>query len=76
MPFVVRCLAEVIVLVKIQEAQVQGVGFVLCEGRILVRESGTEPVVRVMVEAEDKETCRNLVESVIRVIKEKGYAAK
>ena len=45
-------------------------------GRILVRESGTEPVVRVMVEAEDKETCRNYVESVIRVIKEKGFAAK
>ncbi|MCR4637456.1 phosphoglucosamine mutase [Butyrivibrio fibrisolvens] len=45
-------------------------------GRILVRESGTEPVVRVMVEAEDKETCRNYVESVIRVIKDKGYAAK
>jgi len=45
-------------------------------GRILVRESGTEPVVRVMVEAEDKETCRNYVESVIRVIKEKGYEAK
>ncbi|SEQ11062.1 phosphoglucosamine mutase [Butyrivibrio sp. TB] len=45
-------------------------------GRILVRESGTEPVVRVMVEAEDKEICRNYVESVIRVIKDKGYAAK
>lgn len=45
-------------------------------GRILVRESGTEPVVRVMVEAEDKEVCRNYVESVIRVIKDKGYAAK
>ena len=45
-------------------------------GRILVRESGTEPVVRVMVEAEDKELCRNYVESVIRVIKDKGYAAK
>ncbi len=45
-------------------------------GRILVRESGTEPVVRVMVEAEDKETCRNYVEAVIRVIKEKGFAAK
>lgn len=45
-------------------------------GRILVRESGTEPVVRVMVEAEDKETCRNYVESVIRVIKDKGYEAK
>ncbi|WP_026506843.1 phosphoglucosamine mutase [Butyrivibrio sp. MC2013] len=44
-------------------------------GRILVRESGTEPVVRVMVEAEDKETCRNLVDSVVNVIKSRGYEA-
>ena len=44
-------------------------------GRILVRESGTEPVVRVMVEAEDKATCQELVDSVIRVIKERGYEA-
>jgi phosphoglucosamine mutase len=43
-------------------------------GRILVRESGTEPLVRVMVEAPDKETCRNLVESVVSVIKSRGYA--
>ncbi len=42
-------------------------------GRILVRESGTEPVVRVMVEAESRETCRKYVDSVVNVIKEKGY---
>lgn len=42
-------------------------------GRILVRESGTEPLVRVMVEAQDMETCRRCVEKVIRVIREKGY---
>ena len=43
-------------------------------GRILVRESGTEPVIRVMVEAENKETCEELVDSVIDVIRKKGHA--
>ena len=42
-------------------------------GRILVRESGTEPLVRVMVEAESKEECEKYVESVIDVIKAKGF---
>ena len=42
-------------------------------GRILVRESGTEPVVRVMVEAENEDICRELVNSVVSVIKEKGH---
>ena len=44
------------------------------DGRILVRESGTEPVVRVMVEADTMETCEKLVDQVIEVIKNKGYA--
>lgn len=43
-------------------------------GRILVRESGTEPVVRVMVEADTVETCERLVDEVIDVIRRKGYA--
>ncbi|MBR1591630.1 MAG: phosphoglucosamine mutase [Ruminococcus sp.] len=43
-------------------------------GRILVRESGTEPLVRVMVEAESEEVCRRNVEKVISVIKSKGHA--
>ena len=42
-------------------------------GRILVRESGTEPVVRVMVEADSVETCEKYVDDVIEVIKIKGY---
>ncbi len=44
-------------------------------GRILVRESGTEPVIRVMVEADSKELCEKYVDSVIDVIREKGHIA-
>ena len=43
------------------------------EGRILVRESGTEPVIRVMVEARTHEICEKCVDEVIRVICEKGH---
>ena len=43
------------------------------EGRILVRESGTEPVVRVMVEAETGEKCKIMVDRVVNVLKEKGH---
>lgn len=42
-------------------------------GRILVRESGTEPVIRVMVEAETDEQCEKYVDQVIDVIKAKGH---
>ena len=42
-------------------------------GRILVRESGTEPLVRVMVEAPEEELCRKYVGQVVRAIRDKGY---
>jgi len=45
------------------------------EGRILVRESGTEPVIRVMVEAGSDEVCERYVDSVIDVIRAKGHMA-
>lgn len=44
-------------------------------GRILVRPSGTEPLIRVMVEAENDELCHKYVYEVIDMIKERGYAA-
>lgn len=44
-------------------------------GRILVRESGTEPVIRVMVEAGSDEVCEKYVDQVIEVITAKGHLA-
>ena len=56
------------------QAAVRAVGEKLgADGRILVRESGTEPVVRVMVEAGEKALCEKYVDEVIDVIVKKGY---
>ena len=43
------------------------------KGRILVRESGTEPLVRVMVEAESIALCEKCAQSVVDVMERKGY---
>lgn len=40
------------------------------KGRVLLRESGTEPVVRVMIECESEEDCRNFAQSIADVITE------
>lgn len=45
-------------------------------GRLLLRESGTEPLIRVMAEAETEEMCRCCAEYVADVIRRKGYEAK
>lgn len=45
------------------------------DGRILVRESGTEPLIRVMVEAATDELCAKYVDQVIDVIKAEGLEA-
>ncbi len=42
-------------------------------GRILLRESGTEPVIRVMAEAETAEECERCVLAVAAVLKERGH---
>ncbi len=54
-------------------AAVKGVEEALgADGRILVRESGTEPVIRVMVEAATDALCYKYVKEVIDVIKSEG----
>ena len=42
------------------------------DGRILLRASGTEPLIRVMVEASKEELCEKYVEEVIAVMKKEG----
>jgi len=43
------------------------------DGRVLVRESGTEPVIRVMVEAKTQELCQKYVDQIVAVIEQNGY---
>ena len=42
-------------------------------GRILVRESGTEALIRVMAEAETEEICRRYVDGIVKTITDKGH---
>lgn len=43
------------------------------EGRILVRESGTEPLLRIMVEAETDELCMKYTEAIVNTLQEQGF---
>jgi phosphoglucosamine mutase len=57
------------------QAEVQKVSDALGDtGRILVRPSGTEPLIRVMVEAPTDEICGKYVEQVVEMIEKKGLA--
>ena len=46
------------------------------DGRLLLRQSGTEPLIRVMVEAETKELCEKYVDQVIDALQKKGHVVE
>ena len=46
------------------------------DGRLLLRQSGTEPVIRVMVEAATDELCEKYVYKMVDLIKARGYAVE
>ncbi len=58
----------------VQEAVAEVAKLLGDSGRILVRESGTEPVIRVMVEAATKQLCQEYVDRVVDVICAQGHA--
>ena len=60
-------------VVKAVESAAEALGE---DGRILVRESGTEPLIRVMVEAKTDELCQEHVENVIKVMEAQGLIAE
>ncbi len=43
------------------------------EGRVLVRPSGTEPLLRIMVEAQSQEICEEYVQDIEKAVREKGH---
>ncbi len=61
------CDSEVKAAVSEAEKKLKGVG------RVLVRESGTEPLIRIMTEAENKELCSEITEELAEIFKKKGY---
>ena len=58
------------------EAQKAADALINGAGRTLLRQSGTEPVVRVMVEAETTELCEKYAAMIADVIKERGHCVE
>ena len=59
--------AEVLEAVEKAEKALEG------KGRILLRKSGTEPVIRIMAEAESEEKCHDCIEQIRNIIAKRGY---
>ena len=62
--------AKVLDAVKAVEKDIDG------KGRALLRQSGTEPVIRVMIEAETEDKCNEYIERIANVIIERGHCVE
>jgi len=60
---------------KVKDAVMKAEAKLGDSGRVLLRKSGTEPLLRVMAEAADEKTCEELVDSIIDAIKNAGMLA-
>ena len=60
----------------VKQAVEHAEALLLDSGRMLVRESGTEPLIRVMAEAADEETCRKCIRIVVDAIDACGFRAE
>ncbi len=58
---------DVLAAVKAAEEQLGS------DGRVLVRPSGTEPLLRIMVEAGTREQCEKYIADIEKVVRDKGY---
>ena len=70
----VRSKSDTLADPKVQEAVCQVEQALGDSGRVLVRESGTEPLIRVMAEAETQEECERRVQQIVDVITAQGHA--
>lgn len=57
----------------VQEKVAEVAGLLGDEGRILVRESGTEPLLRVMVEAKTDELCIQYTDAIVDTLQDRGF---
>ena len=46
------------------------------KGRVLLRKSGTEPVIRIMAERVSEEKCNEYINTLYEIMKRKGYTVE
>ena len=67
---------EVIMDASVKAAVREAEGIINGSGRVLLRESGTEPVIRIMIESESEALCDELSSKILNAIKAGGHACE